>query len=119
MSILRNFRRSFHKLPDLPYDYNALYISINSCYRREPVVATEIMKLHHSKHHQAYVNNLNVALEKLGEAQQKNDVNAAVALQSAITFNGGGHINHSIFWTNLCPPKDYEEPKGWFCCFIN
>ena len=48
-------------LPDLPYDYNAL----------EPVISAEIMQLHHSKHHQAYVNNLNVALEKLDEAKAK------------------------------------------------
>lgn len=50
-----------HTLPDLPYDYNAL----------EPVINTEIMQLHHSKHHQTYVNNLNVAEEKLAEASAK------------------------------------------------
>ena len=70
------------------------------------------MKLHHSKHHQEYVNNLNVALEKLDEAQQKNDVGTAIALQPSLNFNGGGHLNHSIFWTNLCPVKEYEDPKG-------
>ena len=53
--------RSKHSLPDLPYDYNAL----------EPVISAEIMQLHHSKHHQTYVNNLNVAEEKLQEAQAK------------------------------------------------
>ncbi len=53
--------RSKHTLPDLPYDYNAL----------EPVISADIMKLHHQKHHATYVNNLNVAEEKLAEAQAK------------------------------------------------
>ena len=54
-------QRQKHTLPDLPYDYNAL----------EPIINTEIMQLHHSKHHAAYVNNLNIAEEKLKEAQAK------------------------------------------------
>lgn len=82
-----------YKLPDLPYDFNAL----------EPVISAEIMNLHYSKHHAAYVANLNKALEQLAEAEQKNDLPAQIALQSAIKFNGGGNINHSIFWTNLAP----------------
>ncbi|XP_063227813.1 superoxide dismutase [Mn], mitochondrial [Bacillus rossius redtenbacheri] len=85
--------RRKHTLPDLPYDYNAL----------EPVVSTEIMKLHHSKHHAAYVNNLNVAEDKLKEAEAKNDTSAMIALLPALKFNGGGHINHTIFWQNLSP----------------
>merc|ERR1712042_274450 len=80
-----------HTLPDLPYDYNAL----------EPVIATEIMQLHHSKHHAAYVNNLNIAEEQKAEAIEKGDAAKVESLQSALHFNGGGHINHSIFWTNL------------------
>jgi len=80
-------------LPDLPYDYAAL----------EPVISAQIMKLHHKMHHQAYVNNLNAALEKYTAAEAKGDLEAMVALQKQIRFNGGGHINHSIFWTNLCP----------------
>ena len=51
---------------------------------------------------QTYVNNLNVAEEKLAEASAKNDVSAVIGLQGALKFNGGGHINHSIFWKNLC-----------------
>lgn len=82
-----------YKLPDLPYDFNAL----------EPVIEAEIMNLHYSKHHAAYVANLNKALEQLADAEQKNDLAAQIALQSAIKFNGGGHLNHSIFWTNLAP----------------
>ena len=80
-------------LPDLQYDYDAL----------EPVIGTEIMQLHHSKHHQAYVTNLNVALEKHADAEAKGDVSGMIAAQSAINFTGGGHINHSIFWENLAP----------------
>ncbi|KAI8925859.1 Manganese/iron superoxide dismutase, partial [Entophlyctis helioformis] len=87
--------RSKHTLPDLPYDYNAL----------EPYISAEIMQLHHAKHHQAYVTNLNVAEEKLHEAVAKNDVGTVISLQGALKFNGGGHINHSIFWTNLVSPK--------------
>ena len=82
-----------YKLPELPYDFNAL----------EPVISAEIMTLHYSKHHATYVANLNKALEQLAEAEQKNDIAAQIALQSAIKFNGGGHVNHSIFWTNLAP----------------
>lgn len=82
-----------YQLPPLPYDFGAL----------EPVINAEIMNLHYSKHHQAYVNNLNKALEQCYEAEQKQDLATVVSLQSAIKFNGGGHINHSIFWTNLAP----------------
>lgn len=82
-----------YQLPDLPYDYSAL----------EPVIAGEIMELHHKKHHNAYVTNLNKAIEQYAEAEKKGDVAAMIALQSAIKFNGGGHVNHSIFWTNLAP----------------
>lgn len=91
-------------LPDLPYDYNAL----------EPVISAEIMQLHHQKHHSAYINKLNEALEHYEEAQSKEDLTKMIALQPAIRFNGGGHLNHSIFWTNLAP-KDKgggEMPKG-------
>jgi len=93
-----------YKLPDLPYDFNAL----------EPVIAAEIMQLHYTKHHQAYVNNLNAALEKYAEAESKNDMAAMIALQQAIRFNGGGHVNHSIFWTLLTPVSKGggEAPKG-------
>ena len=85
--------RSKHSLPDLAYDYGAL----------EPAISAEIMQLHHSKHHQTYVNNLNVAEGKLAEALARGDTSAAVALGPALRFNGGGHLNHSIFWQNLSP----------------
>jgi Fe-Mn family superoxide dismutase len=79
-------------LPDLPYDYAAL----------SPVISAETMELHHTKHHNAYVTNLNIALEKLNDATSAGDVNAIIALQGALKFNGGGHLNHTLFWENLC-----------------
>jgi len=82
-----------YQLPDLPYDFSAL----------EPVISSQIMELHYSKHHKGYVTNLNAALEKYHEAESKNDVASMIALQSAVKFNGGGHINHTIFWTILTP----------------
>jgi len=93
-----------YQLPELPYDFGAL----------EPVISREIMELHYSKHHRAYVTNLNAALEKYHEAEMKNDVAAMIALQQAIKFNGGGHINHSIFWTILAPQDKGggHPPKG-------
>ncbi|CAF4929340.1 unnamed protein product [Pieris macdunnoughi] len=94
--------RQKHTLPDLPYEYSAL----------EPVISREIMSLHHSKHHATYVNNLNAAEEKLAQAQAKAaDTNATLSLMSAINFNGGGHVNHSIFWQNLSPGSTQPSPS--------
>lgn len=87
-----------YTLPKLPYAYNAL----------EPVISAQIMELHHSKHHQTYVNNLNAALKSLVIAAKNNDLPAQIALQPAIKFNGGGHINHSLFWQNLAPSSSQE-----------
>lgn len=94
--------KTSYQLPELPYDFNAL----------EPVISAEIMELHYSKHHKGYVTNLNAALEKYHEAESKNDVAQMIALQSMIKFNGGGHINHSIFWTILAPKGGVDAPKG-------
>lgn len=62
------------------------------------------MELHHQKHHQTYITNLNAALAAQAKAIQANDVPQLIALQQKIKFNGGGHINHSLFWKNLTPP---------------
>ncbi|KAJ6348626.1 hypothetical protein OIU77_006242 [Salix suchowensis] len=91
-------------LPDLPYDYGAL----------EPAISGEIMQIHHQKHHQTYITNYNKALEQLHHAIEKGDSSSVVKLQSAIKFNGGGHINHSIFWKSLSPVCEGggESPHG-------
>lgn len=81
------------ELPELPYDYDAL----------EPVISGKIMELHHSKHHQGYINNFNMLAEKAQAAIEKNDIAAYIALQPGLKFNGGGHINHSLFWESLAP----------------
>ncbi|KAI9313952.1 Manganese/iron superoxide dismutase [Dichotomocladium elegans] len=91
-------------LPALPYAYNAL----------EPYISAEIMELHHAKHHQAYVNGYNQAEEKLGQSFQGGNITEQIALQNAIKFNGGGHINHSLFWKNLAPKNNGGggKPEG-------
>jgi superoxide dismutase, Fe-Mn family len=66
----------------------------------EPHISGEIMTLHHTKHHQTYVNGLNAAEEQYASASTPK---ARIALQSALKFNGGGHINHTLFWKNLAP----------------
>lgn len=91
-----------YKLPELPYDFSDL----------EPVISADIMTLHYSKHHAGYVTNLNTSLEKYAEAEKKQNLPAMIELQQAIRFNGGGHLNHSIFWTNLAPVNKGGEPEG-------
>ena len=61
------------------------------------------MELHHSKHHQTYVNGRNSAVEAIGEAKAKGDDAAAAAQAPLLNFHGGGHLNHSLFWENLAP----------------
>ena len=81
-------------LPDLPYKYSAL----------EPTISEEIMRLHHDKHHAAYVNGANAALEKLAKgrttALQGVDVKAILR---DLAFNASGHVFHSLFWANMSP----------------
>lgn len=108
---MNNKQQNTYQLPPLPYDFNAL----------EPVISAEIMKLHYEKHHQGYVTNLNKALEQYAEAEQKQNIEKMVALGSAIKFNGGGHINHSIFWSNLAPQNKGggQPPTGALAEAIN
>ena len=100
-----------YQLPPLPYEMNAL----------EPVISTEIMNLHYTKHHQTYLNNLNNALEQYEKAQQNQDLTTMSSLLSTIKFNGGGHLNHSIFWTNLAPKNQGggTPPEGLLAEAIN
>lgn len=96
------------QLPPLPYDYNAL----------EPYIDEETMHLHHDKHHQTYVNNLNAALEKYPELQNKSaedligDLNSVPEdIRMAVRNNGGGHVNHSMFW-EIMGPNGSGQPTG-------
>jgi Fe-Mn family superoxide dismutase len=91
-----------YQLPDLPYDFSAL----------EPVISSAIMELHYKKHHQAYVTNLNGSLEKYHDAEKKQEIGAMIALQAAIRFNGGGHLNHTLFWKGLAPKGSGGAPSG-------
>jgi Fe-Mn family superoxide dismutase len=96
-----------HEVPPLPYDYNAL----------EPHIDEETMRLHHDKHHQAYVDNLNAALDGTDWADKPVD-EVVQSLDSipedkrmAVRNNGGGHWNHSLFW-QLMSPDGGGEPDG-------
>jgi len=82
-----------HTLPNLPYPYNAL----------EPYISEEIMRLHHDKHHQAYVDGLNKAELKLKEAREINDFALIKHWSRELAFHGSGHYLHSIFWKNMSP----------------
>ncbi len=101
-----------YEVPALPYDYSAL----------EPFIDAETMKLHHDKHHQAYVTNLNAAIEKhpaLG-SKTADELIADLAaipedIRGAVRNNGGGHSNHSMFWTIMGPhgaPGVGGDPTG-------
>lgn len=72
------------------------------------MISKQIMELHHQKHHQTYITNLNAALAAQVATVQANDVAQLISLQQKIKFNGGGHINHSLFWKNLTPPGSKE-----------
>jgi Fe-Mn family superoxide dismutase len=98
-----------HQAPPLPYTFDAL----------EPYIDAQTMQLHHGKHHQAYVANLNAALEKFPRLQEfpvetlVRDLNSAVPeeIRTAIRNNGGGHVNHSMFW-RLMKPQGGGPPTG-------
>ena len=97
-----------YTLPELDYDYAAL----------APHISATIMELHHSKHHKAYVDGANTALEKLAEAREKNDFANINKLQKDLAFHLGGHTNHSIFWKNLTPGTE-ERPTGELAAAID
>ena len=89
-----------HKLPDLPYDFGDL----------EPHIDGRTMAIHHGKHHQAYVDNLNAALDGYADLQEKSSLELIIDLntipdeiRTAVRNNGGGHLNHTMFWTLMKP----------------
>ncbi len=75
-------------------------------------ISAETMEIHHSKHHNTYVTNLNATLEKLDAAVSSGDVSGIISLQSALKFNGGGHVNHTLFWENLTSKGNSEFPTS-------
>lgn len=96
------------ELPKLPYGYNAL----------EPYIDARTMEIHHTKHHQAYIDKLNAALEKYPDLQEKSVEDLLRNLESlkvddkdrtAIRNHGGGHVNHSLFWQIMGPKKEVDE----------
>jgi Fe-Mn family superoxide dismutase len=91
-----------YKLPDLPYAYNAL----------EPYIDEATMKLHHGKHHAAYVAGFNAALAKLSDARAKGDLSSVQALSKQLAFHGSGHAMHSIFWSVMCPASQSKQPAS-------
>jgi Fe-Mn family superoxide dismutase len=103
-----------HELPPLPYDYDAL----------EPTIDEQTMRIHHGKHHQAYVDNLNKALEGTEWADRpvEDVITNLDALpedrRTAVRNNGGGHANHSLFW-QIMRPQGGGDPSGELEAAIN
>lgn len=103
-----------YTLPALPYAYNAL----------EPHVDARTMEIHHTKHHQAYINNVNTALQGSPLADKPIDElikglsSVPEAIQAAVRNNGGGHANHSLFWT-IMSPTGGGAPSGDLAAAIN
>lgn len=102
-------------VPPLPYDYAAL----------EPHIDEQTMRIHHDKHHEAYVKNLNAALESHPDLQKKSiedllrNVDAVPeAARTAVRNNGGGHANHTLFW-EIMAPGGAKEPQGEVAAAIN
>ena len=96
-----------YKLPDLPYAYDAL----------EPYIDAKTMEIHHSKHHQAYITKVNAALE--GTSFENTSIDELCRnlsdlpenIKGAVRNNGGGHFNHSLFWSILSPTNESSEPS--------
>ncbi|NQX33741.1 superoxide dismutase [Herbiconiux sp. VKM Ac-2851] len=96
-----------YTLPELPYDYAAL----------EPHISGKIMQLHHDKHHATYVAGANTALAALAEARASDNLANVNKLEKDLAFNLGGHVNHTVFWTNLTP--DTQTPEGELAAAID
>ena len=104
-----------HQLPDLPYAFDAL----------EPHIDARTMEIHHDRHHAAYVGNVNAALEGQPDLQEMEISNLLAqineipeGIRTAVRNNGGGHANHSLFWT-LMSPGGGGEPSGDLGAAIN
>jgi Fe-Mn family superoxide dismutase len=97
-----------YTLPDLDYDYGAL----------DPSISGQIMELHHSKHHAAYVAGANQALEQMAEARDSGNFGNLPKLEKDLAFHLGGHTNHSIFWKNM-GPNSKDRPEGELAAAID
>ena len=92
-----------YSLPDLPYEYDAL----------EPVIDEQTMRIHHGKHHAGYVNGLNSAIAKLRDIREGTaDAATTEYWMNKLSFNAGGHFNHTLFWTGMAPKDRGGEPNG-------
>jgi Fe-Mn family superoxide dismutase len=93
-----------YELPALPYDYNAL----------EPHIDEQTVRLHHDKHHKAYVDGLNSAEAKIQEAREKGDFGLIKHWEREIAFHGSGHILHSLYWVTMAPANKGggKKPEG-------
>jgi len=101
--VLKLEKTKFYVLPQLPYEYKDLV----------PYMSEEQLKIHHSKHHQAYVNGANAILQRLDKARKENIEIDVKSTLKELSFNIGGHLLHSIFWGNLAPPsKGSGKPGG-------
>ena len=108
-----------YQLPELPYAYDAL----------EPHIDSQTMRIHHTKHHQGYVDKLNAALKEHSELQQmpleqllSKVGSLPESVQTAVRNNGGGHANHSLFWAIMAPPNQNAaggQPSGRLAEAIN
>ncbi len=97
-----------YELPELDYEPGAL----------EPHLSAKIVELHHGKHHAAYVAGANTTLDKIAAAREANDFGAIVGLEKALAFNLGGHVLHSMYWTNLSPDGG-GRPEGELAAAID
>ena len=90
-------------LPELKFEYGALH----------PYISEQQLRLHHEKHHQAYVNGANALFETLDKARKEGADVDAKAVAKALSFNLGGHVLHSLFWNSMSPPAGRKaEPAG-------
>lgn len=100
-----------HVLPDLGFGYDDL----------SPFLEKNCLDVHHTKHHQGYINNLNKAWTTFKDAKANNDISSINKLATGVLFNGGSHLNHSIYWTNLKPNNSgsLPTPSGDLLAKIN
>jgi len=91
-----------YELPPLPFGYEAL----------EPIISREQLRLHHDKHHKAYVDKANELVGLLDEARKTGDKADTGSIARKLSFNAGGHVLHSLMWQNLRPPRNDNAPAG-------